>query len=93
MLRAMIRQPNGQALLFIGFEEVNIQQLREGKPIQIRTDALGFTGQFDLIIHYRPTRESLEHELESLIRELSLEAYGLDDVVVVLDESEDQPSC
>ena len=52
-------------LIILGLEDGNISRLKEGKPIHIHADELGFAGE--IIIMYGRTQDDIRRQLEPAI--------------------------
>ena len=51
MVRCTARNPDtGRLLILLGLEEGNVDRLRNGKPIHIHADDLGFAGEIVIIL-------------------------------------------
>jgi len=50
MIQATATHPNGRRIIFLGIEEGNVTRLREGKPIHIHADQLGFAGEIVIVL-------------------------------------------
>ena len=50
MIRATITSAAGRPVILLGLEEGNVTRLREGKPIHIHADELGFAGEILIIL-------------------------------------------
>lgn len=51
MMQARVTdQRTGRTIIFLGLEEGNVTRLREGKPIHIHADQLGFNGEIVIIL-------------------------------------------
>lgn len=61
MIRATVTGRGGRKGIILGLEEGNIERLRQGKPIHIHADELGFAG--DIMIVYGKTQEDIAAEL------------------------------
>jgi hypothetical protein len=60
----MIKLRAGKLVMF-GLSEMNLQKLREGKPIKINMGDLDLEGE--VVIFYGKTEADMERELSSLI--------------------------
>ena len=60
----MIKARAGDVLLF-GLSQINLQLLREGKPIHVGLAELGLTGS--VVIFYGETEEKMRQELADMI--------------------------
>jgi hypothetical protein len=58
---------SGRKVIVLGIEEKNVERLKQGHPMHITADELGFTG--DIIIHYEATMEKLEARFRPYIGE------------------------
>jgi formylmethanofuran dehydrogenase subunit A len=50
LIQAAATHPNGRRVIFLGLEEGNVTRLREGKPIHLHADHLGFPGEIVIIL-------------------------------------------
>lgn len=50
MIRATVTSGAGRRMILLGLEEGNVTRLREGKPIHIHADELGFAGEIVIIL-------------------------------------------
>jgi formylmethanofuran dehydrogenase subunit A len=48
---------SGRDVIVLGIEERNVERLKQGHPIHIHCDELGF--KIDIVIHYEETMEKL----------------------------------
>jgi hypothetical protein len=55
----------GRRLIILGIEGRNVERLKQGHPIHIIADELGFEGE--IIIHYEETMEKLEAKFRPYI--------------------------
>lgn len=62
MLKATMR--NGR-LVLLGLSELNIQKLKEGKPILVNGGDVGIPGK-EIVIMYGQTEQDIAKELEQL---------------------------
>jgi hypothetical protein len=61
MIRFSGSSNRGRAIIGIGISEGNVQRLKEGKPIHIHADDMGFAGE--IVIFYGETEDLLAKQL------------------------------
>jgi hypothetical protein len=57
MLKAVAHSDNGETLVILGIVEGNVQKLKEGFPILVDMDELGFEGKVAIV--YGETEDAL----------------------------------
>lgn len=62
MIRFNGRNERGRLLLGFGISEGNVQRLKEGKPIHIHADEMGFAGE--IMIFYGETEDEIARQLK-----------------------------
>lgn len=65
MIRARMTGPKGRRMILLGLEEMNVTRLRDGQPIHIHADELGFPG--DIVIILGKDADALQRQLEPFI--------------------------
>lgn len=63
MLKAVAHSDAGETLVILGLSEMNVQKLKEGHPIAVEMEELGFTGK--LAIVYGETEDSLAEQFRA----------------------------
>lgn len=65
MIRAAAVGANGRRVMLLGLSEAKVQRMREGKPIHIHADEMGFAGE--IIIMVGKDEAALQETLAPLI--------------------------
>ena len=66
MLKAMMQNNEGKNILLLGLSRENVVRLKEGKPIHINGDELGFEN--DVILVYGETEEQIYEDLQPMLK-------------------------
>lgn len=72
MLKAVMTKGDGTKLILLGLEEMNIQRLKEGKPIHVEGEDIGFPG-IQIGIMYGETQQAMMDELKKSGVELPID--------------------
>ncbi len=72
MLKAVMTKGDGTKLILLGLEELNIQRLKEGKPIHVEGEDIGFPG-IQIGIIYGETQQAMIDELKKSGVELPID--------------------
>ena len=75
MLKAVAHSNTGEPLVIFGLSGMNIQKLKEGLPILVETEELGFKGK--VAIFYAETEEMLA---ETLLSNMSIDSKAIIDL-------------
>jgi hypothetical protein len=67
MLKAVMTKGDGTKLILLGLEEQNIQRLKEGQPIHVEGEDIGFPG-IQIGIMYGETQQHMIDELKEVRR-------------------------
>jgi hypothetical protein len=65
MIKFSGTRPNGRNLIVLGLSEINITKMREGLPIHIHGDELGYEGEIVIVVG--PTEDALAKKFLDLI--------------------------
>ncbi len=61
MIKFNGRDENGRLLIGFGLSEMNLRKLRQGLPIHVHADEMGFVG--DVLIFYGKTEDDLTKQM------------------------------
>ena len=63
MIKAVGKSPDGSPMIFLGISALNVEKLKEGKPILVNLADLGLEGKIAII--YGETEDEIERDLQT----------------------------
>jgi len=63
MIKFTARRENGRQIIGIGISAVNVERLKEGKPIHVNLEEMGLPWKAEILLMYGETEQAMADEL------------------------------